>query len=99
MFALLASFGAGPSFEVGLGLVLLLLFELDFELFELPFEAQVGEDGRSTFADECDCFLEAPGVLFHYVGADEGRGLHRGGYTLEMPAAQWTRRLPLLIYF
>lgn len=88
MFALLASFGAGSSFEVGLGLVLLLLFELNFELFELPFEAQVGEDGRSTFADEGDCFPEAPGVLFHYVCADEGRGLHRGRYTLEMPAAQ-----------
>jgi len=43
MFTLLTSLGAGPPFEIGLSLGLL-LFELNFVLFELPLKTEIGED-------------------------------------------------------
>ena len=72
-------------------------FELYFVLFELSFEAEVGTDDGSAFAYVGDGFFEGPKVCFHEVGKDEGAALDRGGVTREMPAAQCTRMLPLVI--
>lgn len=66
-------------------------------LFELPFEAEVGKDGGSEFPNFGDGLFEANFPKFHDVGDDKGGTLDGGRSTLEMPAAQCTRMLPLLM--
>ncbi len=62
---------------------------------ELPFEAEVGADVGSCLPDEADGFLEPAALPFHEIGDDQRGRLYGRSVTLEMPAAQWTRMLPL----
>ena len=66
-------------------------------LFELPFEAEVGKDGGPEFPHFGDGLSEANFPKFHDVGDDKGGALGKRRGTLEMPAAQCTRMLPLLM--
>jgi hypothetical protein len=66
-------------------------------LFELPLEAEIGEDIGPCLPNEGDGFFEAFAVLAHDIRDDEGGALGGGGSTREMPAAQWTRMLPVRI--
>lgn len=70
MFSLLTCFRSCPSLQITRIALILLLFELNFILFELSFEAEVGEYSGSAFSDEGDGFLETPGMFFHDVCDD-----------------------------
>jgi hypothetical protein len=84
VFPFFTGLGAQPGLEV----TLCVLIEVVLVLFELAFEAKVGEDLGSLLPDCGDGLLEGPVVLSHEVGDDQSGRLHKPSHTLEMPAAQ-----------
>lgn len=68
MLLFLAGF-RGPSSDT---FPALLLLQLILVLFELPLEAQIGQNCRPIFSYEGDGLLEGPVVLLHDVGYHQG---------------------------
>jgi hypothetical protein len=84
VFPLFTGLGAKSALEVSF----CLLIEIDLVLFELSFEAKVGEDVGSFLPDCGDGLSEGPVVLSHEVSDDQSGRLYKPSHTLEMPAAQ-----------
>jgi hypothetical protein len=64
VFSFLTCLGAESPLEV----VLSLLIQVDLVLFELAFEAKVGEDIGSFLPNKGNGFFEGPLLLSHEVG-------------------------------
>lgn len=94
MFPFLAGFGPFPALQCQL-----VLSQLVLVVFQLTFETQVGQYLRSICPNKGNRLFETPVILSHQVGDNEGRALFEKKCTLEMPAAQWTKTLPLTSSF
>ena len=64
-------------------------------LLQLPFKSKIRQYWRSVLSDLRNRLFEPPTIEFHDVGNYKSRTLHTVCFTLEIPAAQWTRMLPL----
>ena len=92
VLSLLAGLGAKSSLKSHFSLTV----EWNLILLQLPFKAKIGADIWPGLTDKGYGLSEAPALLLHEVGDDEGGRLHVARVTLDIPAAQCTSTFFLL---